>query len=557
VPSTPDPAPEAEKRTPHDEGTTELRELLITAGLEVLDRDGLDLGAEALGYSRVFAHLEKVHGVMVARASVHERIWVSNDEFRRDVLAAAIKLLPTQMMGGHGQLVRDLIADLRDRGLEPAQRTTELSRWLAPVAFDFVAARPALGQVQVAKAIASPPSHSLRTDDLASSLRERGDSIVAELQSRAEQLITGLGLRPRRALVGEMATAHEVVAAGAINAFIGAFLDRNAGWDRMRQPIAARGVAADDPVPWTPLGVGMEATIGFLFEADDDQAPADVLVPSPPREPEPPTLDVGRPTGRRPRRKLRDLVVGAGVEVLLEQRLDLRPQSLSYASVFDHVERTRGVKIYRSQVHRRIWDNHDAYWLAVLDRAVRTRTELSPATVAKLAAQDRPEPDDPPEERHLAAMDLVRALTASELAADLASPPFLRLQAIKAALAVEGDAEPIAALRRVIGRTQQQRADRFRAALTDQVVSLGFEVRPERDISHRDALDLVTTLALTLSAGAVFDQAAGVEPAARTFPLCRPGRPDRIDRWPVTGIVTWAVFDFLFQPTESQDAGYR
>ena len=546
----------------------QLRERMLGAGLEVLDRDGLELGAEALNYSRVFAHLEETHGVKVARASVHERIWASNDEFRRDVLAATIKILPTEVLGQQGQLVRDLVADQHRRGLGPLDRLAELSRFLAPAGFELVASRPGLARVQVAKAIAAPRSQPLLTDDLTVALRERGDSVVDGLRVRLAELTSGFGLQPRRTVVTDAVATHEVLGVAAVNTFVGTFLDVASGADEMCRPVAARGVPVDAALPWTTIGLAMEAMFLLLFEPADgaDEGSPDIPVPEPPGPADPPPIDVGPRSGRRPRHKLRELVVGAGVEILLQQRLDLRPESLRYAAVFDHLDRTRGERVYRSQIHRRIWDSQDAFWLAVLERAVRIEPGLDPTTERRLA-ELAPPASDSAHHRLLAARDLIRTLTAAETAAHVASPQFLRRQAVKAALLVDEPDDPggYGALRRVLHDGQRARLEAVADALRTHVLPLGHEVRPEAGMSEDDALAAVATVAVTVSGGAVFDQAAGVEAVARTFPLRRSALLDDgtgedptdtadgagpSDEWTAPGIATWALFHRLFRPEE-------
>lgn len=64
---------------------------------------------------------------------------------------------------------------------------------------------------------------------------------------------------------------------------------------------------------------------------------------------------------RRTRDELRQLMIDAGCELLVERGLAFDPPNLTYANVFEHLEQTRGVKLHRSQVHGRIWDSQDHY----------------------------------------------------------------------------------------------------------------------------------------------------------------------------------------------------
>lgn len=65
----------------------DLKQLVLMAGIEVLERDGLGFGSEDLTYAKVFEHLEQTQGIRVTRGSVHERIWDSQRDFQLDVLA--------------------------------------------------------------------------------------------------------------------------------------------------------------------------------------------------------------------------------------------------------------------------------------------------------------------------------------------------------------------------------------------------------------------------------------------------------------------------------------
>lgn len=73
--------------TPKRRKRADLKQLVLDAGVEVLERDGLGFGSEDLTYAKVFEHLERTRGVRVTRASVHERIWDSQRDFQLDVLA--------------------------------------------------------------------------------------------------------------------------------------------------------------------------------------------------------------------------------------------------------------------------------------------------------------------------------------------------------------------------------------------------------------------------------------------------------------------------------------
>lgn len=72
---------------------------------------------------------------------------------------------------------------------------------------------------------------------------------------------------------------------------------------------------------------------------------------------------------RRPRAELKELMLQGGVEVLQDLGVETQLSSVSYAKVFEHVERTQGVRITYGSVHERIWNSLQEYQLAVIERA--------------------------------------------------------------------------------------------------------------------------------------------------------------------------------------------
>lgn len=74
----------------------ELKELVLTAGVEVMAESKAQANPEGLTYKRVFERLEQSTGVRVTYAAVHERIWPSQRAFQLDVLCHMAEQLPAQ-----------------------------------------------------------------------------------------------------------------------------------------------------------------------------------------------------------------------------------------------------------------------------------------------------------------------------------------------------------------------------------------------------------------------------------------------------------------------------
>jgi hypothetical protein len=67
----------------------DLKELMLDAGVVVLDELGVEVQISSVGYARVFEHLERTAAVKVTYGSVHERIWDSVQDYQLDVIERA------------------------------------------------------------------------------------------------------------------------------------------------------------------------------------------------------------------------------------------------------------------------------------------------------------------------------------------------------------------------------------------------------------------------------------------------------------------------------------
>ncbi len=85
-------------------------------------------------------------------------------------------------------------------------------------------------------------------------------------------------------------------------------------------------------------------------------------------------MDVAAGVGptRRRRAELRDLLLDAGRAILEEQGLDVGAGDLTFKRVFDHLERTTGVRLTNASVIGRVWENQDDYRTDVLVAIART-----------------------------------------------------------------------------------------------------------------------------------------------------------------------------------------
>jgi hypothetical protein len=75
------------------------------------------------------------------------------------------------------------------------------------------------------------------------------------------------------------------------------------------------------------------------------------------------------PKTRRSRAELEELMIEGGVAVLDDHGVEVQISSVTYARVFEHLERTAGIKVTYGSVHERIWDSIQAFQLAVIERS--------------------------------------------------------------------------------------------------------------------------------------------------------------------------------------------
>jgi hypothetical protein len=98
-----------------------LKELLLQAGEEVLDRDGLGFNTDTITYKAVFAHLEESQGIRVTRGSVHERIWDRQRDFQLEVLQRAVQWRPERST--------EVLVRAATGAIEAGELGTEAGRW--------------------------------------------------------------------------------------------------------------------------------------------------------------------------------------------------------------------------------------------------------------------------------------------------------------------------------------------------------------------------------------------------------------------------------------------
>ncbi len=533
-----------------------IRDLVVQAGLDVIDRDGLGLRAEAITYSKVFAYIEDEYGIRVTRGSVHERIWANQDEFRYDVLAeAATHRLPFDPSRRVNRVLIESIAAANDVDAGFTMRVRSFVRPFSNSLLDSYLQSEGYRQFQATKA-------AVRTgDDTATAgirqlvddrLRHADDARTA----RYRTIIHALGMGGRRSLGLSDDAANDLYSTLLHVLVSGAHLDHWAGFDGISETCEI-GDDPDGGSPWTGFSLAALGCVQMLYEANDsiDQAAAAAKVSS--FDAREDSLDTendgwdwssdGR--ARRSRAELRRLVTTAGVEVFLRDGLLLKPETLSYASVFDNVRKTKGIIVHRSTVHPRIWSNQDDFRHEVLAEAARRAShEVTIKIGQEAGATVTAHNDDGSINRRQTMLDSVLSATVALCHLAIHSRSFARWQSIKASSMTQApDAERH---RHELGEAVCQQFDTLLPPLAAMFGKwfdeLGYGVRPEFEMDNDEALYTLAVICITYLAGLEFNVAAGSALSARTVALPRVDGTDRVDDWPVVGVGVRAAIELLF-----------
>ena len=518
-----------------------LRELVINAGLELIENEGLSLTFDSISYAKVFEYLWEEYEVTVTRGSVHERIWASQDDFRRDVLAESVSYFSDN----------GIMATLFEQA-ESNDGPSEFARSLGSGALPEMMRRPMFGRYQSVKALSCWFDDPLATDTLHELLNERAERALAEASTAIPATFARLGLQPRSdlGLEADQAASLWVVLTTALTE--GGLLNYHAGSHDLTSAVDYLFTPADADGPWSYLAVGIKSLLDALYEPNptpDVDEPPPVIEP-PARRPlrvEAPRSGPEAKPVRRQRSQLRELVLTAAVELLFRNGPELRPELLTYSSVLGHLKKAQGVTVNRSSIHPRIWTSNEDFRLDVLAAcldASSTPVRALSEVIEVLQPQRRPDGSVDPQR---SASEVFRLGGSSVSGFSKRAKSFRLLLQIKASLIDLPDTRATTALRALVAKVESQRMEGNNAELRGLVLQRGFRVKPEIGISEDDAVQLFQTLSMTTAAGLIFNELAGIQAATRQFTLPEPGAPDETEEWSPLGFAMRSFFYQLFE----------
>ena len=527
--------------------------------MKILDRDGLHLAPDSISYARVFSHIEETSGIKVTRGSVHERIWASHDEFRRDVLA---KLVATAAPVDYFVVDAEREAKLREvvrtaDDLDMARLTVikRVSEW----SLEEIARSETNRQVQSAKAIATRFNNPDAAAALQQMLEDRSQQRLLSRRKLFRLLIDALGMRPKPNLGLTMEQTSDLFFSASWALITGAFLNAGAGCSHVLGEVEGNFGGPDDGVPWRIFSLGAKGLFEFLFE-DDPDAPLPSIPKGPPTGVDRAPSDVEEQhaaaalapptekTGRRTRGELKQLVLNGGVETLQSMGMNIRPESLSYAAVFAQVYADHGLVVNRASVHKRFWSSHTEFCMEVMGLALQVEQEAGSMLTADVYAVPPVTNGDGLPNIEQTAFDTLQAISTASLRPMMESPAMRRRMLIKAAIPDQPDSPAKTALQDLVVEVELGVVGRQMQLLQETVINLGFEVRPEHGLDHTTALQALAILLHIVSVGASFEQLAVGTGDGLLFKLLRVDGSDGFDEWTPVAALTRAAFEMLFQP---------
>lgn len=251
----------------------------MSAGAEVLLRDGISVGASTFRYADAFELLAE-RGVKVTRGSVHERIWSSQEAWQLDVINETIRRKMAQRRRAVAEAIAEHITEMpADTKLERQLILAESCR-VGALAFinDAVAEQDQqlLPTVMAAWKASSGdlPEHAALGESLRQLLATATENLLADLFVLSNYL--QMEPNPSRGMsFDESARAFSVIT----NALSYSQTIRIGHDPGIADTFLARGPDGVSQ-PWNVLGMGNWLAFRGLFRCRDDDAATDSTRPS-------------------------------------------------------------------------------------------------------------------------------------------------------------------------------------------------------------------------------------------------------------------------------------
>lgn len=248
----------------------ELRELLLTAGVELLVEEGIGTGAGHLTFKRVFEWLEATTGVRVTNASVIGRIWENQSEYQTAVLVS--------IASSDGYEVLESARTALRPSLRRFERTTNEGRTTALRELCRIGGAAHIELLTGSKrwqrwvgvwalAMAGTDPETDVDDPVADALRHGYEAVTSRFEGAFALMLSTFGFRLRQGLTLRQLT----VATGALAE--GCALRYGVDTDSTRSIMRLTGPDGEEE-EWTLFSVALEALVNAFVELDPQWDPA-------------------------------------------------------------------------------------------------------------------------------------------------------------------------------------------------------------------------------------------------------------------------------------------
>ncbi len=245
----------------------ETRELVVSAALDLVRERGLGVEPTTITYQKVFDHLEATSGIRITRASVHERLWPSQDAFQIEVL------LRVSRMATGLSAAADAAAAAISQTLEWNSLATmrEVARVAPDQVLEIAAADPLFySWVGFTLSLAKDSGTSA---DSRRTLAQTAAAEYAETEERGAELVKAvadtIGVRPRSDMFSNPQDCYRLVAQLGLTLAEGATVRMR--FDENELPDIQLMTGPDGAEQtWTAFAAGYWALLNTFLEIDPD-----------------------------------------------------------------------------------------------------------------------------------------------------------------------------------------------------------------------------------------------------------------------------------------------
>jgi hypothetical protein len=250
----------------------ELRELVLGAGQEILQAEGIETGSDNLTFKRVFEHIERDTGIVLTNASVIRRVWENQADFQADVLASIAHDVDRPEIEDTLDVITAYLSELDLTSEELRLRAMrELCRVVGTTSSESIqfSSNWPLWISVVAMATTTSPSERRRR--IRQALREGYDSITEFWERSTAVFMAHLGLRFREPWTMRQYT----ITTTALSEGYAMRQHIEGGLEPFQRPTGPNGELQE----WTLFGAAMEALVTQCVEPDPDFEPGPVSGP--------------------------------------------------------------------------------------------------------------------------------------------------------------------------------------------------------------------------------------------------------------------------------------